>query len=64
MWEKINLGFILGLLAVTPLAAFIFFKPLGVVHRVMDDAKRNTLKNLSEKYLLINMTIMEEMENQ
>ncbi len=57
-WRRLNLGFILGLAGVIPLTTFVFFYPLGVVHKVMAEAKRSTLTSISNKYLSVNRSIL------
>lgn len=63
-WDYLTLGFYMGLFGFLPLSVFVFFFPLSVVHRAMDDTKRNIMKKLSYKYDQLNNKLLEKMNEE
>lgn len=61
-WRVLTIGSTINLIAFIPLFVIVFFVPLGVVHRVMADTKRNTLQQICDKYLEVNKTITSDLK--
>lgn len=40
-WKNLTQEFVLGLVGLAPLTSFVFFYPLGIVHNIMKETKKN-----------------------
>ncbi|HDP94748.1 MAG TPA: hypothetical protein ENN40_05235 [Candidatus Aminicenantes bacterium] len=52
----------MGTTSFIPLFIIVFFVPLGVVHNVMADSKRDTLKELCDRYLDISNAVIHKIK--
>lgn len=61
-WKTFTWGSIMGTTSFIPLFIIVFFVPLGVVHNVMADSKRDTLKELCDRYLDISNAVIHKIK--
>ena len=57
-WGELTVGLLCGLLAYFPGVVFVFFFPLGAVHKVMREGKEATLRQLSGLHYHVNREIL------
>ncbi len=63
-WDYLTPGFYLGVFGFLPLSVFVFFFPLSVVHKAMDETKTSIMKKLSQKYDQLNNKLLEKMNDE
>lgn len=52
-WGELNIGFVLGLIALATAVVFLFFFPLGTVHNLMLHSKREFLQAMDKEYIIL-----------